>query len=88
MTRTEFDAICGTLEVEFPISQTSGRRTLEHNKKVGGSPASFHLSGRGRDYVWDKDTRLNRIATFTRRVKGLGLKLIPEGDHDHLQPIK
>jgi hypothetical protein len=87
MTRAEFDDVCATLEIEFPISQTSGRRTALRNTKVGGNPNSFHLSGRGRDYVWDSGSRAPRLARFKRRVKGLGLKLVAEGDHDHLQPL-
>jgi hypothetical protein len=88
MTRTEFDAVCATLELEFAISQTSGRRTIRHNKDVGGHASSFHLSGRGRDYVWDTArVRRDHIARFRRRAKGMSIKVVEEGDHEHLQPL-
>ena len=87
MNRAEFDSACATLEIEFPISQTSGRRTPYRNDKVGGHINSYHLSGRGCDYAWDPDTRSGLINRFKLRVKGLDLKLVPGGDHDHLQPL-
>ncbi len=34
-----------------PITITSGWRTLEHNKAVGGAPNSMHLSGMAVDIV-------------------------------------
>ncbi len=42
---------------EMPMLRiTSGRRTPAHNKRVGGSPTSWHLRGRAIDVVADKHT--------------------------------
>lgn len=65
-------------------SETSGFRTPEHNRKVGGKPDSPHVAALGRDVVYDdarhdQQARDEIAATF-------GLELIHEGDHDHLQP--
>lgn len=38
-------------EIEKPIHINSGYRTKEHNKKIGGSPASQHLLGKAAD-IW------------------------------------
>lgn len=67
-------------------SITSWGRTTLRNKAVGGVPGSSHRFWRGADVVYDstdvwKDP--NRIE-YARR---LGLKIIAEGDHDHLQPL-
>ena len=57
---------------------TSGRRTVEGNRAVGGVPNSYHLSGDAADYI---DT----TAEDLRRYYGPGVKIIPESDHLHVQ---
>ena len=37
---------------EIPLLRlTSGRRSPKHNARVGGSPTSWHLKGRGVDFI-------------------------------------
>jgi len=64
-------------------SETSGGRTDEHNRKVGGVPYSAHRFFRGRDVVYDYAIALPERRELAHR---LGLMLIAEDDHDHLQP--
>jgi hypothetical protein len=64
-------------------SVTSSGRTWEHNRKVGGVDESAHLFWLAADVVYDgKPPVLG--AQWAER---LGLKLIREDDHDHLQPL-
>lgn len=84
MTRGQFidavDAFC-TLTGG---SQTSGKRTIKHNAAVGGVANSAHLYGLGLDVTYDDPVD---VGVATERARRLGLKLIRETDHDHLQPL-
>jgi len=63
-------------------SITSWGRTAKRNKAVGGVAESAHLLWIAADVVYDTPLdQAHRIALASR----LGLKLIDEGDHDHLQ---
>lgn len=64
---------------------TSGIRSAKHNKEVGGVPFSPHRFGRGMDVLYDDPNTQNDPARL-EVAKRLGLKLVVEGDHDHLQP--
>lgn len=65
-------------------SVTSWGRTLAHNKTAGGAANSFHLTWQAADVVYDARLPLPQRKALARH---LGLELIAEGDHDHLEPI-
>lgn len=65
-------------------SISSWGRTEAHNRKVGGVPGSAHRFWVGADVIYDA---LPAVDPATEYAARLGLKLIREGDHDHLQPL-
>jgi hypothetical protein len=83
MTRAEFAEAASTFCALTGGSVTSWTRSLSHNTAVGGVKNSAHLFGLAVDVVYDAPQPL---PAATERARRLGLKLIREGDHDHLQP--
>lgn len=67
-------------------SHTSGWRSPERNAKVGGHDDSSHLLGLGGDVGYSPNPT-PPLAQARRRAKRLGLRLVREGDHDHLQAL-
>jgi hypothetical protein len=65
-------------------SVTSWGRTKKHNKDVGGVARSAHRAFLGADVVYDVPIAEEEATDYAER---LGLRLIREGDHDHLQPL-
>ena len=67
-------------------SHTGGLRSPERNKEVGGHPHSYHMTGLAGDVgYWPNPTP--DFLEAKKRAEQLGLRLIREDDHDHLQPL-
>lgn len=84
MTIGEFAEAVATYGLVMGGWVTSWGRTKHHNTTVGGVPYSAHRFWRGCDMLYDDPPpREERVETGRR----LGLLVIIEGDHDHLQPL-
>ncbi len=70
------------LAVLFPLSVTSWLRSRRHNTDVGGVKDSRHLLGLAVDVVFDPGVDTTDFALL---ASGIGLEVIVEGDHLHVQ---
>ncbi len=67
------------------MSVTSWGRSPAHNKTLPGSvPDSQHLEWTACDVVWDPGTQ-PELGTLQAAGRTVGLKVIREKDHDHLE---
>lgn len=62
---------------------TSTRRSVEHNRRVGGVPNSWHLSGRAMDIARRPGVSHAAIAAELRRRGYFLQESLDEGDHSH-----
>lgn len=83
MTINQFISLILALRMRFSFSVTSWGRTAAHNMAVGGVLDSFHLLWLGMDVVLDPG---EIVAEFIKAAKRLGLQVIPEQDHLHIEP--
>lgn len=65
-------------DCEFTV--TSGKRTVEHNRRVGGAPNSYHLTDRARDITSTKECR----ARLGHLALEEGLSVIYYPSHIHI----
>lgn len=56
----------------FPLIITSGMRSAEHNKKVGGSPNSRHLTGEAIDIACVDSEKRYKILTAAAQMNCWG----------------
>jgi hypothetical protein len=83
MSPAVFDASCRWLWRVYPgLSESSGRRTVDRNRNVGGHPASKHLLGMARDLVgtWEEC----KAAEPSAIKLGLGTKISAHPHYAHL----
>lgn len=70
------------------LRPTSGRRSVERNRAVGGSPSSFHLRGRAVDLSGSREAIRHgaKIAQQQRVSPGCTgpEEVLDEGDHLHV----
>lgn len=83
MTIGEFAELAVRLRALFRLSATSWGRCIEHNDQVGGVKHSAHLLDLAVDLVPVREGEVLRVMEMGLR---LGLLVIPEGDHYHVQP--
>jgi len=83
MTRGEFAEAVFTYCHVLGASGTSAERTRLHNRDEKGVHHSAHLVGLARDVIYDELPSLAERRDWAGR---LGLILVSETDHDHLQP--
>lgn len=63
---------------------TSGYRSYEHNKEVGGQPNSYHLTGNARDVAKTKGMTLGKVVSALKEQGYDVVEKLDEGDHFHV----
>ena len=88
LSPSEFDSICRRLERIFPdLSQTSGKRSVTRNQKVGGNQLSKHLLGMARDYGTDSQPDEAMQNNYCVIAISLGLWPLYHDNHLHVQGL-
>ena len=82
MSPGEFLDLVSLVVLSSEGTVTSWIRSRGRNDEVGGHPRSLHLVGMAVDVVFENDAEKKRAAVVADR---LGLRVIDEGDHLHLQ---
>jgi len=77
-----FDERFRALTGAFPCSVTSGKRSSHRNAEVGGVDNSLHLADLARDVVLDN---LSEVVQFEALARRLGMWILIEDDHIHVQ---
>lgn len=85
MTPLEFHSALMAFAYRTRASVTSYGRTESRNAAVGGVNNSYHLLWMAADVVYDNPAPPPEVRQRTGTQ--LGLKVVLEGDHDHLQPL-
>lgn len=67
------------------IVVTSGLRSAEHNKAVGGVSNSYHLTDQARDFVPPKGMPMGLLQAKLKKALP-GFDVINEGTHVHVEP--
>ena len=83
MLPVDFRAIVYHYCLVFSASETSGFRTIAHNRDVGGKDGGPHIAGVASDVVYDGSPPGPEADAW---LAAHGVRRFPEGDHDHLQP--
>jgi len=86
MTPLDFAAVLMAYCTSTRASVTSWGRSPERNASVGGHTHSYHQVWLGGDVGYAPNPT-PPLATARKRASQLGLRLVREGDHDHLQPL-
>lgn len=84
MTLADFAEAAATYCFETGGSVTSWVRSPARNVAVGGHKRSRHLVGLAVDVVYHPNQRPGAVEAHAH---ALGLWLLAEGDHDHLEPL-
>ncbi len=80
-------AIC-FLSASPGLRPTSGRRSPQRNRAVGGVPSSLHLAGRACDFTGSRDAIAAGLRTARAQRVSVGCsgpeEALDEGDHLHV----
>ena len=68
----------------IPANWTSGRRTVEGNKAVGGVANSAHLSGDAADFTPKPGQTMAQLEAMLRKQFPDAQQILNEGDHVHV----
>jgi hypothetical protein len=83
VTVGDFAERLALVALTVPCSVTSWGRSAKHNAQVDGHPDSWHRLWLSADVVLDNPAD---GPSFDRQCARLGLRVLDEGDHRHVQP--